>query len=184
MPKYIITKAPAPLDWAKVAQPLLGTPRAIAVTSSAPNPDSAKAFIDYWLSDEAMSILAEDVGEYVLAPAFFPPIEGMDKAEIIAIRELSDEEIQQWGMNLNRYLRLNNPNGFQSSIKRIIMEIQIKELSKYYYTDGKIIKALDNINIKIPGKRICTLLGPSGCGKTTLLRCIVGLEKPDSGEIK
>jgi len=64
------------------------------------------------------------------------------------------------------------------------MEIQIKELSKYYYSDGRIIKALDNISITIPSKRICTLLGPSGCGKTTLLRCIVGLEKPDSGEIK
>jgi iron(III) transport system ATP-binding protein len=28
------------------------------------------------------------------------------------------------------------------------------------------------------------LLGPSGCGKTTLLRCIVGLETPDDGEIR
>jgi iron(III) transport system ATP-binding protein len=28
------------------------------------------------------------------------------------------------------------------------------------------------------------LLGPSGCGKTTLLRCIVGLETPDAGEIR
>lgn len=27
-------------------------------------------------------------------------------------------------------------------------------------------------------------MGPSGCGKTTLLRCIVGLETPDSGEIR
>jgi iron(III) transport system ATP-binding protein len=26
-------------------------------------------------------------------------------------------------------------------------------------------------------------LGPSGCGKTTTLRCLAGLEKPDSGEI-
>ena len=26
-------------------------------------------------------------------------------------------------------------------------------------------------------------MGPSGCGKTTLLRCIVGLETPDAGEI-
>ena len=26
MPKYIITKAPAPLDWAKVSQPMMGTP--------------------------------------------------------------------------------------------------------------------------------------------------------------
>ena len=27
------------------------------------------------------------------------------------------------------------------------------------------------------------LLGPSGCGKTTLLRCIVGLVKADSGSL-
>jgi iron(III) transport system substrate-binding protein len=44
-----------------------------------------------------MSILANEVGEYVLAPGVFPPIEDMDKAEVIAIRELSDEEIQRWG---------------------------------------------------------------------------------------
>ncbi len=102
MPKYIITKAPAPLDWARIEQPLLGTPRAIAVTSSAPNPEEAKAFVDYWLSKEAMSILAEEVGEYVLAPGVFPPIEDMDKAEVIAIRELSDEEIQQWGEEFSK----------------------------------------------------------------------------------
>ncbi|WP_431285806.1 ABC transporter ATP-binding protein [Humitalea sp. 24SJ18S-53] len=29
-----------------------------------------------------------------------------------------------------------------------------------------------------------TLLGPSGCGKTTTLRCIAGLETPDSGSIR
>ncbi|MFW6149368.1 MAG: ABC transporter substrate-binding protein [Atribacterota bacterium] len=102
MPKYIITKAPAPLDWARIEQPLLGTPRAIAVTSSAPNPEEAKDFVDYWLSKEAMSILAEEVGEYVLAPGVFPPIEDMDKAEVIAIRELSDEEIQQWGEEFSK----------------------------------------------------------------------------------
>jgi iron(III) transport system substrate-binding protein len=97
MPKYIITKAPAPLDWARVNQPMLGTPRAIAMTSKAPNPNAAKAFIDYWLSNEAMGILAKEVGEYVLAPGVFPPIDGIDKTKVIAIRELSDEEIQKWG---------------------------------------------------------------------------------------
>jgi len=107
MPKYIITKAPAPLDWARIEQPLLGTPRAIAVTSSAPNPEGAKAFVDYWLSEEAMSILAEDVGEYVLAPGVFPPIEDMDKAEVIAIRELSDDEIQQWGSEFKKIFEVN-----------------------------------------------------------------------------
>jgi len=97
MPKYIITKAPAPLDWARVEQPLLGTPRAIAVTSKAPHPNAAHAFVDYWLGEKAMGILARDVGEYVLAPGVFPPIDGMDQAKVMAIRDLSDEEIQKWG---------------------------------------------------------------------------------------
>jgi iron(III) transport system substrate-binding protein len=96
MPKYIITKAPAPLDWARV-EPLFGTPRAIAVTSKAPHPNAARLFVDYWLSRKAMGILAKDVGEYVLAPGVFPPIDGMDQAKVQPIRELSDEEIQKWG---------------------------------------------------------------------------------------
>jgi iron(III) transport system ATP-binding protein len=63
------------------------------------------------------------------------------------------------------------------------MEIQITGLNKNYYSEGKTIKALDDVNLTIPANRIFTLLGPSGCGKTTLLRCIVGLEMPYSGEI-
>jgi iron(III) transport system substrate-binding protein len=102
MPKYIITKAPAPLDWARLTQPLMGTPRAIAVSSTAPHPNAAKAFIDYWLSKKAMGMLANDVGEYVLAPGVFPPIDGMDKAKVIAIRELSDDEIKKWGSEFQK----------------------------------------------------------------------------------
>lgn len=103
MPKYIITKAPAPLDWApRIEQPLLGTARAIAITSSAPRPDAARAFIDYWLSKEAMSILANDVGEYVAAPGVYPPIEGIEKTDVKPVRDLSDEEIQKWGREFNQ----------------------------------------------------------------------------------
>jgi iron(III) transport system substrate-binding protein len=102
MPKYIVTKAPAPLDWARVSQPMLGTPRAIAVTSKAPHPNAARAFVDYWLSKKSMEMLAKDVGEYVLAPGVYPPIDGIDKAKVIAIRELSDEEIQKWGAEFKK----------------------------------------------------------------------------------
>ena len=97
MPKYIITKAPAPLDWARLEQPMFGTPRAIAVAAKAPHPNAARQFVDYWLSKKSMGILAKDVGEYVLAPGVFPPIDGIDKAKVIPIRELSDEETQKWG---------------------------------------------------------------------------------------
>lgn len=48
---------------------------------------------------------------------------------------------------------------------------------------GKIITALENINLKIEKDTYNTLLGPSGCGKTTLLRIIAGLENPSSGKI-
>lgn len=102
MPKYIVTKAPAPLDWARVSQPMLGTPRAIAVTSKAPHPAAARAFVDYWLSKQSMQMLAKDVGEYVLAPGVYPPIDGIKDAKVIPIRELSDDEIQKWGDEFKR----------------------------------------------------------------------------------
>lgn len=63
------------------------------------------------------------------------------------------------------------------------MEIRITGLTRDYFSEGKRIRALDDVDLAIPANRIFTLLGPSGCGKTTLLRCIVGLETPDSGEI-
>jgi len=108
MPKYIVTKAPAPLAWAPVQQPLFGTPRAIAVTVSAPHPAAARAFVDYWLAtDPSMRLLARDVGEYVLAPGAFPPIAGIDQAKVIPIRDLSDEEIKKWGEEFRRIFDVN-----------------------------------------------------------------------------
>jgi len=97
MPKYIITKAPAPLDWARVEQPLLGTPRGISVTATARHPNAAKLFVDYWLSRDAMKMLADKVGEYVLHPGVYPPIDGIDQAKVLPIRVLSDDEIRYWG---------------------------------------------------------------------------------------
>jgi iron(III) transport system ATP-binding protein len=63
------------------------------------------------------------------------------------------------------------------------VEIQVRRLSRRYISEGREIRALDGVDLTIPANRIFTLLGPSGCGKTTLLRCIVGLESPDEGEI-
>lgn len=96
MPKYIVTKAPAPLDWVRV-NTLLGTPRAMAVAAKAPHPEAARVFLDYWLSKDAMKLLADKVGEYVLAPGVFPPIDGISNAKVLPIRELSDEETRKWG---------------------------------------------------------------------------------------
>lgn len=44
-------------------------------------------------------------------------------------------------------------------------------------------QVLKDFSIALPERGITVLAGPSGCGKTTLLRCIAGLERPQSGQI-
>lgn len=45
------------------------------------------------------------------------------------------------------------------------------------------LRAVDNLNIKIPEGEICVLIGPSGCGKTTSMRMINRLTSISSGSI-
>ena len=58
--------------------------------------------------------------------------------------------------------------------------IQFKDLS--VILGQKII--LDKINCKIKSNSITAVLGPNGAGKTTLFYIIMGLIKPNSGQIK
>jgi iron(III) transport system substrate-binding protein len=58
--------------------------------------------MDYWLSKDAMQMLANEVGEYVLHPGVYPPIDGIDKAKVLPIRELSDDEIREWGSKFRK----------------------------------------------------------------------------------
>src|ERR1700741_1681855 len=62
--------------------------------------------------------------------------------------------------------------------------LSIENLRKVFRTSGQAeVRAVDGINLSVESGRLLTLLGPSGCGKTTTLRCIAGLERPDSGRI-
>ncbi len=61
--------------------------------------------------------------------------------------------------------------------------IQIESLSLTYRSAGVEHHAVRGISIVLEQAQFYTLLGPSGCGKTTTLRCVAGLERPDSGEI-
>lgn len=57
--------------------------------------------------------------------------------------------------------------------------IEISNLSKCF----KEQLVLDEINLKIPDKKILGLIGINGAGKSTLLRCISGIYAPDDGII-
>src|SRR5450755_4556130 len=62
--------------------------------------------------------------------------------------------------------------------------LSIENLHKVFQASGNTeVRAVDGINLSVEPGRLLTLLGPSGCGKTTTLRCLAGLERPDSGRI-
>jgi iron(III) transport system ATP-binding protein len=62
--------------------------------------------------------------------------------------------------------------------------ISIRGLQKSFRAQQGRVNALKNIDLEVREGEFCVLLGPSGCGKTTTLRCVAGLERPDSGEIE
>jgi iron(III) transport system ATP-binding protein len=55
-------------------------------------------------------------------------------------------------------------------------QLQIQNLKKSYGSTA----ILKGVSLKIEDGELISLLGPSGSGKTTILRCIAGLEMPDS----
>jgi iron(III) transport system ATP-binding protein len=60
----------------------------------------------------------------------------------------------------------------------------IENLRKTFVAPGNVtVNAVDDVTLGIETGKLITLLGPSGCGKTTTLRCLAGLERPESGRI-
>ena len=58
-------------------------------------------------------------------------------------------------------------------------KISVVNVNKKY--NGQIV--LEDISFDIKEGEFVSILGSSGCGKTTLLKILIGIEKPDTGEI-
>ena len=59
-----------------------------------------------------------------------------------------------------------------------VKEIQLKDVSFSYFGDASL---LSNLSLSISGQKKLAVVGENGTGKSTLLKIIMGLEKPESG---
>lgn len=62
--------------------------------------------------------------------------------------------------------------------------LEIKDLSKTYYTKKGEVNAIDNISLDVKEGEFIAIVGSSGCGKSTLLSILAALEEKNSGSIK
>ncbi len=60
--------------------------------------------------------------------------------------------------------------------------VRIEGLTKHFAGKPP-TTATDDLDLEIEQGEFLVLLGPSGCGKTTTLRCLAGLETPDTGRV-
>ena len=61
--------------------------------------------------------------------------------------------------------------------------IELKDVSKYYNSNGVVTVALKHVNLKLNKNEIVAITGESGSGKSTLLNIITGMDNYDEGEI-
>ncbi|MDR2143118.1 MAG: ABC transporter ATP-binding protein [Treponema sp.] len=62
--------------------------------------------------------------------------------------------------------------------------LRVNGLYKTFLPEGKTVRALDGFSLDAAAGSFTAIVGKSGCGKTTLLKCVAGLERPDSGTIQ
>lgn len=61
--------------------------------------------------------------------------------------------------------------------------IEVRNLSKHYFAEDVVIKAVDDISFSIEKEEVVAIIGKSGSGKSTLLNMLSGLDTNTSGEV-
>jgi len=62
--------------------------------------------------------------------------------------------------------------------------IEIDNLSVTFHTSGRVVRAVENVSLKVDAKESFGLVGESGSGKSTILRAICGLAPISQGTIR
>ena len=67
------------------------------------------------------------------------------------------------------------------TVTSISGNVELSHVSFRYTPDGPLI--LDDLSINIPARQYVAIVGRTGCGKSTIMRLLLGFEKPTKGSI-
>src|SRR6266542_520547 len=60
--------------------------------------------------------------------------------------------------------------------------IELKNISKVYKMGTELVRALDDVSLRINDGEFIAIIGPSGSGKSTMMNVVGCLDKPSGGE--
>jgi iron(III) transport system substrate-binding protein len=90
---YSAAQGGAPLDYVRVEK-MLGDAHFAVLSNKAPHPNAGKAFIDYYLDDESMRILAQS-GEFANRKGIYPPLPGAEKIQYVQMEVLESKAFEE-----------------------------------------------------------------------------------------
>jgi putative ABC transport system ATP-binding protein len=61
--------------------------------------------------------------------------------------------------------------------------LSLQNVTKNYFTDGQLVRALDNLSLEVSRGDFVAIVGRSGCGKSTLLSLAGAMDFPTSGQV-
>jgi len=101
--RYVVTYSEkgAPVDYVRLGK-MLSTGQYLALSNKAPRPNASKAFIDFFLGDESMGILAK-MGEFVNRKGFYPPLPDAERIQAV---EMDDFDAKGFADKTQEYQKL------------------------------------------------------------------------------
>jgi len=94
-------KKGVPLDYVRLDK-FMGDGQAVALGAKAPHPNAGKAFMDFFLGEEGLKIMA-GIGEFVTRKGIYPPLPDADKIELV---EMVDMDKKAYADKMAEYRKI------------------------------------------------------------------------------
>ena len=82
-----------PLDYVRLGK-FMGDGQSITLAAKAPHPSAGKAFVDFFLGDESLKIMA-NIGEFVTRKGIYPPLPDANKIQLVDMIDMDKEAFSQ-----------------------------------------------------------------------------------------